>query len=60
MKLNFNFIKKRSKPENTLNYRGLSIRLANDAPASIDLESRSVEVVVATEEATEVVTEETT
>ena len=54
MKLKFDFMKQRSKADDSLNYRGLSIRLANDAPASIDLESRSVEVVVATEEPVEV------
>ena len=50
-KLNF---KTRSKPGETLNYRQLSIRIKDGQPESLDVETRSVEVVVATEEPTEV------
>lgn len=52
-KLNFKFMA-RSNPEDTLNYRQLSIRLKDGQPATLDIEDRSVEVVVATEEPVEV------
>jgi phage major head subunit gpT-like protein len=56
MKLNFkSLFQTRAKPEDALNYRQFSIRLSKDGtPKTLDSETRSVEVVLATEEPAEV------